>query len=57
MLLFLLSDSNDSFFPLSPHRSCPGTCKASFPDEDKLHHFQLAVSPGKKIRKSVYIPL
>uniref|UniRef100_A0A4W5ND85 Uncharacterized protein n=1 Tax=Hucho hucho TaxID=62062 RepID=A0A4W5ND85_9TELE len=25
----------------------PSTCKASFPDENKLHHFQLAVSPGK----------
>uniref|UniRef100_A0A8C6SG34 Ubiquitin-conjugating enzyme E2F (putative) n=1 Tax=Neogobius melanostomus TaxID=47308 RepID=A0A8C6SG34_9GOBI len=24
----------------------PSTCKANFPDEDKLHHFQLAVSPG-----------
>uniref|UniRef100_A0A3B4ZZS1 E2 NEDD8-conjugating enzyme n=1 Tax=Stegastes partitus TaxID=144197 RepID=A0A3B4ZZS1_9TELE len=24
-----------------------GTCKASFPDEDKLHHFQLAVSPDE----------
>uniref|UniRef100_A0A3B4U7R1 E2 NEDD8-conjugating enzyme n=1 Tax=Seriola dumerili TaxID=41447 RepID=A0A3B4U7R1_SERDU len=24
----------------------PSTCKASFPDEDKLHHFQLAVSPA-----------
>ncbi|KAA8593195.1 hypothetical protein FQN60_009311, partial [Etheostoma spectabile] len=23
----------------------PSTCKASFPDEDKLHYFQLAVSP------------
>eukprot|EP00064_Thunnus_orientalis_P022425 superscaffoldBa00007530_g22621 len=23
----------------------PSTCKANFPDEDKLHHFQLAVSP------------
>uniref|UniRef100_A0AAQ6AMJ3 E2 NEDD8-conjugating enzyme n=1 Tax=Amphiprion ocellaris TaxID=80972 RepID=A0AAQ6AMJ3_AMPOC len=23
------------------------TCKASFPDEDKLHHFQLAVSPDE----------
>lgn len=28
-----------------------GTCKANFPDEDKLHHFQLAVSPGKSRRK------
>lgn len=27
---------------------CAGTCKASFPDENKLHHFQLAVSPGKR---------
>ncbi|XP_018537790.1 NEDD8-conjugating enzyme UBE2F isoform X2 [Lates calcarifer] len=25
----------------------PSTCKASFPDEDKLHHFQLAVSPDE----------
>ncbi|XP_072295658.1 NEDD8-conjugating enzyme UBE2F-like isoform X2 [Eucyclogobius newberryi] len=25
----------------------PTTCKASFPDEDKLHHFQLAVSPDE----------
>ncbi|MED6281288.1 hypothetical protein CHARACLAT_019797, partial [Characodon lateralis] len=24
----------------------PSTCKASFPDENKLHHFQLAVSPA-----------
>uniref|UniRef100_A0A3Q2DG48 E2 NEDD8-conjugating enzyme n=1 Tax=Cyprinodon variegatus TaxID=28743 RepID=A0A3Q2DG48_CYPVA len=24
-----------------------GTCKASFPDENKLHHFQLAVSPDE----------
>uniref|UniRef100_A0AAQ6IDB7 E2 NEDD8-conjugating enzyme n=1 Tax=Anabas testudineus TaxID=64144 RepID=A0AAQ6IDB7_ANATE len=31
------------------HRGNPytGTCKASFPDEDKLHHFQLAVSPDE----------
>ncbi|KAJ4932844.1 hypothetical protein JOQ06_029684 [Pogonophryne albipinna] len=28
----------------------PSTCKASFPDEDKLHHFQLAVSPGDEQR-------
>uniref|UniRef100_A0A7N5ZUH5 E2 NEDD8-conjugating enzyme n=2 Tax=Anabas testudineus TaxID=64144 RepID=A0A7N5ZUH5_ANATE len=27
--------------------SLPSTCKASFPDEDKLHHFQLAVSPDE----------
>ncbi|XP_075938057.1 NEDD8-conjugating enzyme UBE2F isoform X2 [Anarhichas minor] len=25
----------------------PSTCKASFPDEDKLHNFQLAVSPDE----------
>ncbi|CDQ77465.1 unnamed protein product [Oncorhynchus mykiss] len=25
----------------------PSTCKASFPDENKLHHFQLAVSPDE----------
>ncbi|XP_034416936.1 NEDD8-conjugating enzyme UBE2F isoform X2 [Cyclopterus lumpus] len=25
----------------------PSTCKVSFPDEDKLHHFQLAVSPDE----------
>nr|XP_061799605.1 NEDD8-conjugating enzyme UBE2F isoform X2 [Nerophis lumbriciformis] len=25
----------------------PSTCKANFPDEDKLHHFQLAVSPDE----------
>ncbi|XP_073330335.1 NEDD8-conjugating enzyme UBE2F [Pagrus major] len=25
----------------------PCTCKANFPDEDKLHHFQLAVSPDE----------
>nr|XP_019945388.1 PREDICTED: NEDD8-conjugating enzyme UBE2F-like [Paralichthys olivaceus]XP_019945389.1 PREDICTED: NEDD8-conjugating enzyme UBE2F-like [Paralichthys olivaceus]XP_019945390.1 PREDICTED: NEDD8-conjugating enzyme UBE2F-like [Paralichthys olivaceus] len=25
----------------------PSTCKASFPDEDQLHHFQLAVSPDE----------
>ncbi|XP_068602493.1 NEDD8-conjugating enzyme UBE2F [Brachionichthys hirsutus] len=25
----------------------PSTCKASFADEDKLHHFQLAVSPDE----------
>uniref|UniRef100_A0A3Q3B6J2 E2 NEDD8-conjugating enzyme n=1 Tax=Kryptolebias marmoratus TaxID=37003 RepID=A0A3Q3B6J2_KRYMA len=24
-----------------------GTCKASFPDENKLHHFQLSVSPDE----------
>uniref|UniRef100_A0A4W5PUB7 E2 NEDD8-conjugating enzyme n=1 Tax=Hucho hucho TaxID=62062 RepID=A0A4W5PUB7_9TELE len=25
----------------------PSTCEASFPDENKLHHFQLAVSPDE----------
>ncbi|XP_024142400.1 NEDD8-conjugating enzyme UBE2F isoform X3 [Oryzias melastigma] len=25
----------------------PSTCKASFPDENKLHHFQLSVSPDE----------
>uniref|UniRef100_A0A3P8ZJV5 E2 NEDD8-conjugating enzyme n=1 Tax=Esox lucius TaxID=8010 RepID=A0A3P8ZJV5_ESOLU len=25
----------------------PSTCKASFPDENKLHHFRLAVSPDE----------
>uniref|UniRef100_A0A8C5F4Q3 E2 NEDD8-conjugating enzyme n=1 Tax=Gadus morhua TaxID=8049 RepID=A0A8C5F4Q3_GADMO len=25
----------------------PTTCKANFPDEDKLHHFHLAVSPDE----------
>uniref|UniRef100_A0A8K9XUA3 E2 NEDD8-conjugating enzyme n=1 Tax=Oncorhynchus mykiss TaxID=8022 RepID=A0A8K9XUA3_ONCMY len=34
-------------YPLSHHLPTLGTCKASFPDENKLHHFQLAVSPDE----------